>query len=137
MSANLATQYLRDHNETLKDYEGLCGELANVIAKDIPDSKIVYVGGPAVFDTTAWTYHMVVMVEGVIHDAWRRRAMPLAEWLQKFDCEWPIEIMIDGEEVFEGLCEDFSFNTQHVAKVRESGFGKSRTRIQRTGLLKA
>lgn len=105
---NLATEYLRANNETLADYDGICGELANVLQKVTPNSKIVSVSGVGVFDTTAWTYHTVVMVDGVVHDAWRKDALPLKRWLRKFDCEWPVEISIDGEEVFEGLCKDFS-----------------------------
>lgn len=106
---NLATQYLRDHNETLKDYDedGLCGELANEVQKITPHSHIVGVSGVGVFDTTAWTYHTVVMVDGIIHDAWRKKVLPLEEWLLKFDCEWPIELSIDGKTVFVGIASEF------------------------------
>lgn len=105
---NLARQYLEDTGQTLRDFPGLCGELANELHKVTPNSQIVSVSGIGVFDTTAWTYHTVVMVDGVIHDAWRKRPMPLTEWLEKFDCEWPIDISIDGVEVWSGHVRDFS-----------------------------
>lgn len=48
---NLATEYLRQHGETLAEYDekGLCGELANVLQKATPNSKIVCVSGVGVF----------------------------------------------------------------------------------------
>lgn len=104
---NLAHQYLKSSGQTLRDYEGLCGELANELQKATPHSHLVSVSGIGVFDTTAWTYHTVVMVDGIIHDAWCKRPLPLKEWLEKFDCEWPIEIAIDGVEVFEGLASEY------------------------------
>jgi hypothetical protein len=107
MSANLAREYLKSSNQTLRDFPGLCGELANELQKVTPNSQLVSVSGIGVFDTTAWTYHTVVMVDGIIHDAWRKRPLPLKEWLEKFDCEWPIEITIDGVEVFEGLASEY------------------------------
>jgi hypothetical protein len=106
MSANLAIKYLREHGETLAEYDGLCGELANVLQMATPNSQLVSVSGIGVFDTTAWTFHTVVMVDGIVHDAWRKSPLPLRRWLQKFDCEWPIEIAIDGEEVFDGLVSE-------------------------------
>lgn len=103
---NLAKQYLLDHNESRSEYDGLCGELANVLQMATPNSRLVSISGVGVFDTTAWTYHTVVMLDGIVHDAWLKNALPLKQWLQKFDCEWPIEISIDGEEVFEGLVSE-------------------------------
>jgi hypothetical protein len=107
MSSNLARQYLSDHNETFADYEGICGELANAVQQSILNSHLIYVGGVGVFHTTAWTYHMAVMVNGIVHDAWRNNPLPLKRWLLKFDCEWPIELTIDGEDVFEGTASEF------------------------------
>lgn len=109
---NLATEYLRERGETRAEYEedGLCGELANVLQMATPNSKLVSVSGPGVFDATAWTYHTVVMLDGIVHDAWRKNALPLKQWLAKFEGEWPIELDIDGETVFEGLAQDFEFN---------------------------
>lgn len=111
MALNLATEYLRANNQTLREYDedGLCGELANVVQMATPGSQIVSVSGIGVFDTTAWTYHTAVMLDGVVHDAWQRdkRALPLKEWLSRFDCDWPIELHVDGEEVFTGLVSEF------------------------------
>lgn len=114
MSANLAREYLRSTGQTLRDFPGLCGELANEFQKATPNSQLVSVSGIGVFDTTAWTYHTVVMIDGIVHDAWRRRALPLKEWLEKFDCEWPIEISIDGVEVFEGLASEFILSQERL-----------------------
>ncbi len=107
MSANLAKEYLKSSGQTLRDFPGLCGELANELLKVTPNGQIVSVSGIGVFDTTAWTYHTVVMVDGVVHDAWRKRPLPLKEWLKTFDCEWPIEISVDGVEVFKGLASEY------------------------------
>lgn len=105
---NLAHEYLKSSNQTLRDFPGLCGELANEMLQTIaPNGQLVSVSGIGVFDTTAWTYHTVVMVDEIVHDAWRKRPMSLKEWLEKFDCEWPIEISIDGIEAFEGLVSEF------------------------------
>ena len=104
---NLAHEYLKSSGQTLRDFPGLCGELASELAKVTPNSQIVGVSGIGLFHTTAWNCHIVVMVDGVVHDAWRKRALPLKEWLEKFDCEWPIEISIDGVEVFEGLASEY------------------------------
>ena len=71
---NLAKQYLKDHGESLAEYDDNCGELANVLQMVTPNSHIVSVSDIAVFDTTGWTYHTVVMLDGMIHDAWRKRA---------------------------------------------------------------
>lgn len=106
VATNLATEYLREHGESLTEYEGACGELANVLQKVTPNSKLVSVSGIGLFDTTAWNFHTVVMVDGIVHDAWRKNPLPLKRWLQKFDCEWPVEISIDGEEVFDGLVSE-------------------------------
>lgn len=40
---NLASQYLREHNETIEDWDGLCGELANEICRS--GDHILYVEG--------------------------------------------------------------------------------------------
>lgn len=104
---NLATQYLIDHNETRAEYDGLCGELANAVNKITPGSHIIAVSGLGLFHTTGWNTHIVVMVDGMIHDAWRKNVSSLERWLMKFDCEYQVELDVDGTTVFRGTASDF------------------------------
>lgn len=104
---NLAKQYLIDHNEKRSEYDDLCGELANVVQMATPNSHIVAVSGLGLFDTTAWNVHIVVMVDGIVHDAWRKKALPLEQWLLKFDCQYEIELDINGITVFRGIASEF------------------------------
>lgn len=72
---NLALDELRLLNETLDEYEGLCGELCDrVLARH--HGSILYVApiGQTLSMTSAggyeWTYHMVPVVDDLVHDAW-------------------------------------------------------------------
>lgn len=132
MSVNLAHEYLKSSNQTLRDFPGLCGELANELQKVTPNSHLVSVSGIGVFDATAWTYHTVVMVAGVVHDAWRKRPLPLKEWLEKFNGEWPIEICVDGVEVFEGLVSECDLTTTCLNGVSKMTKKKTQTAPTKT-----
>lgn len=100
---NLATQYLARHGETLADYDGLCGELADQVATRKRD-RIVYIEGDI-----GWKYHMVMMRNGIVHDAWCEAGpLPLRDWLVNMFGEhvW-IELTIDAKDVFAGHVRDF------------------------------
>lgn len=54
-------------DETLEDYEGMCGELCDVVMHRVPGAEILYVH----LDVhPEWTYHMVPVVNGLVHCAW-------------------------------------------------------------------
>lgn len=99
---NLATAYLQNHCETIDDWEGICGELASAIATKESDA-IVYVEGDI-----GWRYHMVMMRDGVVHDAWCEAALPLRDWMiEMFGEQAWIELTINGDDVFAGHVRDF------------------------------
>lgn len=102
---NLATEYLRATNQTIDDYDGLCGELVNDLQKTgNGDDHIIYVEGDI-----GWRYHMALLRDGLVHDAWcDAGALPPREWLIEMFGEraW-IEFTLDGEDLFEGNCRDF------------------------------
>jgi hypothetical protein len=102
MPENVAAKYLREHGETVDDWEGICGELANEIST--PEDDIIYVEGDI-----PWRYHMVLFRDGLIHDAWcDGDALPPREWLvEMFGSDTHVEVSLNGETIFEGECQDF------------------------------
>ena len=98
---NLAAKYLREHGETVEDWDGVCGELADRIIG--PDDDIIYVEGEI-----GWRFHMVPLIGGLIHDAWcEGDALPLTEWLAKmFGPAW-VEISLNGDTFYEGRASEF------------------------------
>lgn len=102
---NLATEYLKQQKETVHDWDGFCGELANEIS-DKDTDHIIYVEGDI-----GWKYHMVLFRDGLIHDAWcPGDARPLREWLAEMFGEhaW-VELALDGVDFFAGHVRDFIF----------------------------
>lgn len=99
---NLATEYLLAHNETVADYDGICGELANAIMRH--EDHSLYVEGDI-----PWRYHMVCLRDGLVSDAWcEGDALPPREWLVKmFGTGAFVEVSLDGDTIFSGECQDF------------------------------
>lgn len=99
--ANLAAKYLHEHGETVADWDGVCGELADAIIG--PDDDIIYVEGEI-----GWRYHMVPLIGGLIHDAWcDGDALPLAGWLAKmFGDSW-VTVAQNGDDFYEGPASEF------------------------------
>lgn len=95
---NLARKYLQDNNQSLEDYDGWCGELANHIIGH--DDSIIWVEGPAI----QWKYHMVAMIDGLVHDAWcDGDALPLQDWLTRMFGDAWVEVSMNGDTVlYEG-----------------------------------
>jgi hypothetical protein len=101
---NRATEYLKRHGETVADWEGNCGSLADKIQEHGDD--MIWVEGAGI----QWRYHMVVLSGGLIHDAWcDGDALPLPEWLAKmFGEEW-VEVSKNGNDAFyEGPANKFT-----------------------------
>lgn len=99
---NLASQYLETHGQTIEDWDGVCGELANEISQDGDD--ILYVEGEI-----PWRYHMVLLRDGLVHDAWcEGDALPITEWLvTMFGSTSEVEVSLNGDTIFNGQCMDF------------------------------
>ena len=99
---NLAAKYLRDHGETIEDYDGVCGELSNAIGGE--SDHMLWVEGDI-----PWRFHMVLLREGLVHDAWcEGDALPPREWLiRMFGAQAWVEVSLDGDTIFEGSCQDF------------------------------
>lgn len=100
---NLATQHLKTHNETLADYDGFCGELANAIIRD--EDHTLWVEGDI-----PWKYHMVCLRDGLVHDGWcEGDALPPREWLVKmFGPDAYVVVALDGDDFFWGRAEYFT-----------------------------
>lgn len=100
---NVATEYLKANSETVADWDGICGELANVIARE-PDDHILYVEGDI-----GWQYHMVMLRDGRVHDAWcKGDALPVRQWLGiMFGARAWVELTFDGEDFWQGHIQDF------------------------------
>jgi hypothetical protein len=99
---NLATEYLAAKQETVADWDGVCGELANAIFSD--GDHIIYVEGDI-----RWTYHMALFRDGLVHDAWcEGDALPLREWLLKmFGGDAEVEVSLDGADIYSGHVRGF------------------------------
>jgi len=69
---NIALQILEESGETVEDFEGLCGELADEVLHRYPNGKILYLEPVDSEGSIAgrWSYHMVAIVDGLVHDAW-------------------------------------------------------------------
>lgn len=72
---NIAVKVLRSIKMTLDQFDGLCGELADEVLHKYPDAQLLYIeGSESIYiKSTAgyiWTYHMVPVIDGLVHDAW-------------------------------------------------------------------
>jgi hypothetical protein len=98
---NLAHEFLRGRGETVGDWDGVCGELANELVG--PEDSIIWVGGDI-----QWRYHMVPLIGGLIHDAWcEGDALPLAEWLAKMFGDSCVTVAQNGDDFYEGPADEF------------------------------
>jgi len=72
--SNLAIRYLKDHGESLGEYDGLCGELVDGIIQWLGEHRvrIMYLKGgeEGLGSNGCWSYHMVPVIDGMVHDAW-------------------------------------------------------------------
>jgi len=93
---NLAAKYLLDRRETVADWDGVCGELANAVMR--PGDDMLYVEGDI-----PWRFHMAPIIAGLVHDAWcPGDALPPREWLAKmFGAAW-VEVSMNGDTFYSG-----------------------------------
>ncbi len=70
---NLAVAYLEHKGETLDEYEGICGELVDGMMHWLGEDRIriLYIKGESLeCRDLEWSYHMVAVIDGLVHDAW-------------------------------------------------------------------
>lgn len=75
---NLALEFLRENDEGIEDYDGLCGELVDAMMHWIGEDKvrILYIkprleSGVLLLGNHCWGYHMVPVIDDLVHDAWQ------------------------------------------------------------------
>jgi len=102
VTSNYAIDYLRHAGITLEEVDGQCGEVCDEVLRKHPRASILYITPSDPDDSFLmytpdgtcydWCYHMVPVVDGVVHDAWfPDRLLPPEEYIVIFgDCEWEI-----------------------------------------------
>ncbi len=104
---NLARQFLESNGETTGDYDGNCGGLCDLVIS--ADDDIIYVEGWLPND---WTFHMVPLIKGLIHDAWcPGDALPLDEWLKKMFGDRAVEVSFNGDTFYHGRADKLEIHT--------------------------
>ena len=72
---NLALQLLEEQGESTDDYQGMCGELVDAIIHWLGEDRVSIMHVDSYDDdlvgpTVSWRYHMVAVIDGIVHDAW-------------------------------------------------------------------
>ena len=72
---NLALQLLEDQGESTDEYDGMCGELVDAIIHWLGEDRVSIMHVDAhdndlVGPCELWRYHMVPVIDGIVHDAW-------------------------------------------------------------------
>jgi hypothetical protein len=105
-----ARQHLQDNGQTLDDWEGICGELANAVIG--PNDHIVHVE-PACL----WKYHMVPIIDDLVHDAWcDGPPIPIKEWLIRLCDRDVVTVAIDGVDIYSGPAGDFEEDNESAQR---------------------
>lgn len=75
---NEAIRFLEERCEGLEDYDGNCGELVDAMMHWLGEGRIriLYIeprleGGALLLGDHCWSYHMVPVIDGRVHDAWQ------------------------------------------------------------------
>lgn len=105
---NLALQALASRGEALENYDGMCGEVADLVFHLVDDEAracCLYVEGDL---PQGWTYHMVAVVDGLVHDAWDEGepTAPAAYLARMFGKEY-VTVALNGEDFYEGRADKF------------------------------
>lgn len=102
MTKNRAKEFLRQRGETVADWDGICGELANAVMTE--KDNVLWVEGDI-----QWRFHMVPLIDGLVHDAWceREEALPVSEWLRVMFAAAEIELSLNGEVIYLGPADEF------------------------------
>ena len=119
---NFALQYLEKEFADLDDYEGFCGELCDGIihwlgedrvsilyVQPTPSSSVILCG------PEAWRYHMVAVVDGLVHDAWFPHIIaPPHEYAAKAFMGQSFELQITDSDGYLVLCQPSPRRAQHA-----------------------
>lgn len=104
-----AKEYLRTHGQTVDDWDGVCGELANEVIG--PDDGIIYVE-PACL----WKYHMVPLIDGLVHDAWcDGPPIPVKEWLIRLCGNDDVTVSLNGDDIYKGPASRFEWPNTRIS----------------------
>lgn len=112
---NVATAFLLSQNAQLEDYEGYCGELVNDILNSlngVSNVSILHLEGVNKENLQSitgyeWNYHMVLVIDGMIHDAWHPDVVPVGQYLLNFTNS---DIQTDYYDVVRNL----GYHTYHL-----------------------
>ena len=104
---NLAKAHLIQHGQTVDDWEGVCGELANAVIG--PDDDIIHV---KFLDPDWWDWHMVPLIGGLVHDAWcpSDEPLPVKDWLHLMFPGQAVEVSLNGDTVYTGDASEFDLD---------------------------
>ncbi len=88
---NLAVEFLEKEFESIDDYEGMCGELADGIIHWLGENRVSILhleersGGLLLrLNGADWVFHMVPIIDGIVHDAWHPHLiLPVAEYVER------------------------------------------------------
>ncbi len=92
---NQSLLVLRLGRETAADYEGMCGELADAVLHLVSSDESAQILYVDLEDHPEWRYHMVPVVDGIVHCAWFSELMlPPSEYVAAafpgFIVEWSV-----------------------------------------------
>lgn len=101
--SNLSIRYLQRHGKSIDDYEGCCGEFVDDIIHWLGEGnvRIMYLrGGEAgIGPRGMWSYHMVPVIDGHVHDAWfPDHVLPPEEYVHSVFAGQNAEISFPVEE---------------------------------------
>lgn len=107
---NRAKAYLRERGQTVADFEGVCGELADVVIG--PGDDVLYVEGFGAW-AWGWRFHQVPLIGGLVHDAWceGEHARTIPDWLATMFASCEIELSINGDTIYQGPADAFKEDT--------------------------
>ena len=98
---NLALAYLEYKDESLDDYEGICGDLVDGMMRWIGEDRIriLYIKGDLECQGLEWSYHMVAVIDGLVHDAWfPSLPLPPEEYIKSAFPKIELEFSFPAEE---------------------------------------
>jgi len=98
---HLAREYLQANGQTVDDWDGDCGGLANEVIG--PSDDIIYVE-PACL----WRYHIAPLIDGLVHDAWcDGPPIPIKDWLIRLCGHDEVTVTINGVDIYSGVASEF------------------------------
>lgn len=110
---NLPRLWLQINKKELKEFNGMCLDLAYLVGSWLGEKKIVYshiMVEPIDFNTLVaeypdnkfiWTYHVVLMINGFVHDPWLSVPLPVKDYISRIFPNQKVELeyrkTVDGD----------------------------------------